>query len=258
MQTEQPKNSNVLSWLCRDYESCEKRKALARTFYLSTVKHPGGDGNSDNARNNLAEFLQSQFTEFQAKDITVDRWSKGFTAIEKVEVPAPTLNETVNWNYIADYFLLAASVPWQEFDEMNEARQRWNQAYRDRIATNKERLQRHSTFDKKVLDSVVAEGIDVFQYGKIMERIQKSMLDEDKKHWQEDKNLQEKIDKRSYTELQKTLYSNEPIPLREQDKGIDGFFLTAVSLYQTKYFNTPKEESDNRRSMDKQENLWTS
>jgi hypothetical protein len=86
------------------------------------------------------------------------------------------LNETVNWNYIADYFLLAAGVPWQEFDEMNEARQRWNQTYKDRIETNKERLKKHSDFVKYLIDEI-AKPLNTFDIGRLLsESAKKSFL----------------------------------------------------------------------------------
>ena len=99
------------------------------------------------------------FHDFDPKELTIEKWNSGYTAIEKVDVPSPDSTEGVNWDWIADYCLLAASSSWKEFEEANGRRNEMNQAYADRIAANRERIERNNKFIRLVLEKVAGKSI---------------------------------------------------------------------------------------------------
>jgi len=248
MKSEEKPNSILLGWLCRDFNTTERWKALARRFYLATVSHPHGDGDSEKARYELAAYLQSLFKEFVPQEIAVDKWSPDYSKLETINVPPPLLSDNVHWDNIADYFLLAASVSWKEFEEINESRSKLNQSYKDRVAANKERIKKNNDFIKRVFGEITEKHDDI-----ILDNI---ITEVRHKHFPaKDKQGRIKDEKERSSDSKKILGIENPVPLIDEEKGnVETFILPMVSLYQPKYFVTPKDF----KQESKQEELWTS
>ena len=118
--------SQVLHWMCRDFKSAEYWKAEARRFYLGTIIHPKGDADSEKARTLFANHIQTIFAYFQPLETETKLWNKGHTAIESVVVAPPDVPDDVDWDWIADYFLMAASVEWPDFELLQTERDEYN------------------------------------------------------------------------------------------------------------------------------------
>ena len=224
----------ILAWLCRDFATTERYKALARRFYLATVAHPDGNGDSEQARKDLAEYFASLFAEFSPKTVNADTWTKDFAAVESVAVtPAETIDET-DWDWIADYFLLAAAVAWKEFEELNARRTGLNQSYADRASSNRERIEKNNKFIGLVFDKILE------QYGNI--DLEKIASDVRQEHFPsftktgEQKGDSERANMR--------ILCFKPVPLMEDEaetnKQIKKIAIPEISLYQPKYFTNKK------------------
>jgi len=233
--------SLITSWICRDYPTTERYKALARRFYLSIVSHTADDEDSENAqerdseraRKEFAEYLRELFFEFEAKEIVVDRWSKGFETLEKITIAPVRLDKTdgakeIDWDWIADYLLLAASVSWKEFEELNERRANLNQSYADRISANRKRIEKNNKFIRLVFDKILDQHEDID-----LEKIAENVRQE---HFPSfTKTGEQKGDSERSSEQKKILGFN-PVPLMEDDAKVRKIEIPAISLYQPKYF----------------------
>ena len=146
--------NQVLEWMCKDFVTTEYWKAEARRFYLGTVIHPSGDADSDKAREVFAKHIKVIFSQFAPQDTTIEQWSKGNANIVSVDVPAPQVSENVDWDWIADYFLLAAGVPWREYEELNTSREEFNNKLQSRLDFNIDRLKKYHERMQESKDSL--------------------------------------------------------------------------------------------------------
>ena len=228
MGSESTEKSTISAWLCRDFATTERYKALARWFYLATVVHPDGDADSEKARTEFAEYLRTLFAEFDPKGITVDKWNKEFSAIEQVPIPPADSSEETDWDWLADYFLLAASVSWKEFEDLNSRRQKLNQAYDDRTAANRKRIEKNNRFIRLVFDRILDqhENID----------LEAIAVDVRKEHFPSFANTGEQ--KADSERANKNILCFAPVPLMEDesDSKVKKIAISDVSLYQPKYF----------------------
>ncbi len=85
------------------------------------------NGQRQVSRNRLACEIRRYFVETPPKPEDVQRWTSDGKSIETVRVVPPKINASnsayIDWNYIADYVLLACSVMDEDFEAENQIRQ---------------------------------------------------------------------------------------------------------------------------------------
>jgi len=234
VQTPEKAEPTILAWLCRDFATTERYKALARRFYLATVIHPAGTGDSEQARKDLAGYFSTLFAEFFPKTLNADKWTKDFASVESVTVsPAETIHEE-DWDWIADYFLLAASVPWKEFEELNKRRADWNQSYTDRVSSNQERVETNNKFITLVFNKIL-DRYDDIDLDAIASNVRQEHFPSFKKTGEQ---------KEDSERANMHVISFKPVPLIETEKqeAAKKFLMPEVPLYQPKYFRTNREQ----------------
>lgn len=147
----------VLHWMCRDYDSAEHWKMVGKVFYLASVEPPFGDADSTTARQKFACHLQHIFEFLTPKPLHVQQWSKDFFGTEEVSVPIPE-TDSVEWEFIADYFLLSVTSTSKEIEDMNSARKIYFMKQEGRLESNIKRAERHF---EKIVNYMQSQGISL-------------------------------------------------------------------------------------------------
>ena len=139
----------VLHWLCRDYTTCEYWLSVADVFFVATIEQPTGDSDSELARTRLAKHLETIFQTFQPCTLAVRRWRKDCVEQETAEILPPETLDGVDWEFIADYFLMHISADSDVLLRQNEGRVRVQNAKDSRLQANIKRAENHfnSTVD---------------------------------------------------------------------------------------------------------------
>ena len=117
--------TDVVHWLCRDFESHEQWKAAGRAIFLETAGCEGV-GDSNDARRKLAERIKNHVEELDGRSVHVENWDAGMTEIVSIELTPPSSATDVAWESAAAYILLAARCDWKERDEENDRRRKVN------------------------------------------------------------------------------------------------------------------------------------
>ncbi len=149
--------TSILHWLCRDYESAEFWKTQARKCYLETITHPNGDADSEKALVRFSKQMKTLLRYFRPTESFASVWESdrelvegekilqrkqaGSGAILLKQVPVPDYESgSIDWVYVADYFLRSASVPWPEFEAINTSRTAFNDSLAARESANEDRV----------------------------------------------------------------------------------------------------------------------
>ena len=143
---------SVLNWLCRDYNSFEHWKSVARMFFMATISHPFGDSDSVKARTLVADHLRYVFQCFVPQQLDVQRWKDGFRGIETFCMSPPQVDEGdlngVDWEHIADYFLQHLRAEDSVVESLNNNRDELQNKLEERLSKNIDRATSH--FQKTV------------------------------------------------------------------------------------------------------------
>jgi hypothetical protein len=222
--------TELLHWMCRDFKTTEYWKSEARRFYLATIEHPFGDADSDLARKNFAQHIDFIFSQFIPQEVETSRWIENFSSVQKIIIPPPEIKESLELDWIADYFLLAAGVSWEEFEAINVQRAAWNQKLEMRSNSNQLRAKKRNQFIHYVFDPIIE------QYDVDIDNI---IIETRKKHFPL---LDEKTglsrDEKKRSSLDKNILSLKVLPLKDNEPDAK-ITLPMITLYQHKYFQKP-------------------
>ncbi|MGL4944540.1 MAG: hypothetical protein ACRC46_15270 [Thermoguttaceae bacterium] len=134
----------ILNWLCRSYESTEFWKAEAERFALASIIGPNGEIDSERVRKDFAKFLREIFSSFAPKSLDELAWVDGYNTPQPVHIPAPVFEVSeVNWDYLADYFLLCVHSTSSIVEEINSLRTEFNNKIKCRSDANIKRMEKY-------------------------------------------------------------------------------------------------------------------
>ena len=112
--------STPIRWLLRSYQTAVEWKAIAKQVLFAV------NGDSNVARNRVANTVRSYFIEKPLEPEDVERWKDRENATEIVRFVPPKItvsNATyVDWVYIADFLLLACVSVSDELEAENQRR----------------------------------------------------------------------------------------------------------------------------------------
>ena len=222
---------DVLKWLCRDFRSTEFWKQAARKHFLAAVVtqkviEPNGQEITKQSLKDFTAFLQDVFEFMSPTDGKASLWNSDFTEARIHDSVPPAITNQINWEWIADYFLLAASLSWKEYEMMNSERQTFNFSQQNRCDSCHERTARHTEFIRRVIDEVATEHHVDF------DGVTQMIRD---KHYPVDN----KTGKR--TQLAQALVEFGPTPLAKNEN------LPPIPLYCSKYFPDVNERPEEKK-----------
>lgn len=127
-----PKHNNtskLLFWMCRDNQNTEQWKTLARNIFaeiiVSEITCPQlpllaktslsgiGKEASESAIGEFSKTLKKEFSQAKHKSETVQTWDFFFEKLIEKTVEFPKSIRDVDWDYIADYFLMGTTYSTQ-------------------------------------------------------------------------------------------------------------------------------------------------
>lgn len=167
--------SDVLQWLCRDFRSTEFWKATARKHFLSVVslfrlteadivdgkpnpRDPEKDAKeiSEQSLRSLTQFLKDVFEFMPPVAGNANIWNDDFTSTQKLDSPPPKITDEINWEYIADYFLMCVTDSSDELIALNSVRKEFNVKITGRTQSNVKRLEVFfNVVQKYLVDSIM-------------------------------------------------------------------------------------------------------
>lgn len=140
---ESAKDSSVIGWIARTYESMDEWKKKARTVFYAS------NGDSNLARNRVASIIRSYFMETALTAETVKRWKPGIKEPVPEIVLPPKISASssayIDWLCAADYVLLSCASLSEMLAAENQRRETEYQSvlgsYELRMVVYKARLE---------------------------------------------------------------------------------------------------------------------
>ena len=108
---EKTDTTRMRSWMCRDYTSTEYWKDQAKAEFKNHVaRQEDVDYGSRGCLNVLTALIERELKSQELDEETVQAWDFfNEKTFDKVITP-PTITDRINWEEIADYFLLSAFI----------------------------------------------------------------------------------------------------------------------------------------------------
>lgn len=160
--TDAAKNSSVIGWIARSYESMDEWNGKARAIFYAS------NGDSNLSRNRVASMIRSYFLETSLEAEAVKRWKPGIKEPVSETVFPPKVSASssayIDWLCAADYVLLACASLSDMLAAENQKRESEYQSvlgsYELRMVVYKARLEMKKSpksSDEAVLSAVRLE-----------------------------------------------------------------------------------------------------